>query len=216
MSVVFAMLASYFLSRTLVPTMVLYLLAPEARVRHGRDAGHDAPIRRSLFGRISHSFEAGFVKLTRAYEGILDWALEHKHLVIVGTADGEILVGVKQPHRPTAGYLKSLREQLPRRFPDLEVFAQPADIVNQILNFGLPAPIDIQVTGPLAESEKNLRVAHQIAAELRGVPGAVDVHVQQILDAPRIMVDSDRALAQQVGLTQRDVAGSLLISVTSR
>ena len=134
--------------------------------------------------------------------------------VTVGTADGEILVALKQPHRPTAKYLKSLREQLPHRFPDLEVFAQPADIVNQILNFGLPAPIDIQVTGPLAESEKNLQVARQIAAELRGVPGAVDAHVQQILDAPRIMVDSDRALAQQVGLTQRDVAGSLLISLT--
>ncbi len=301
MSVVFAMLASYLLSRTLVPTMVLYMLAPEARARHGRDAGHDAPIRRSLFGRISDSFEAGFVNLTRAYAGALDWALEHKWAVIivflafassslslypfvgrdffptvdagqlrlhvrapagtrieetekyfqrvedyirqvipaseisvivdnigvpnainlalsdsvtVGTADGEILVSLKQPHRPTAEYLKSLREQLPHRFPDLEVFAQPADIVNQILNFGLPAPIDIQVTGPLAESEKNLQVAQQIAAELRGVPGAVDAHVQQILDAPRIMVDSDRALAQQVGLTQRDVAGSLLISLT--
>src|SRR2546428_186816 len=86
--------------------------------------------------------------------------------VTVGTADGEILVALKQPHRPTAKYLKSLREQLPHRFPDLEVFAQPADIVNQILNFGLPAPIDIQVTGPLAESEKNLQVARQIAADL--------------------------------------------------
>src|SRR5882724_1102875 len=83
MSVVFAMLASYLLSRTLVPTMVLYLLAPEARARYGRDTGHDAPIRRSLFGRISDSFEAGFVKLTRAYEGMLDWALEHKPLVII-------------------------------------------------------------------------------------------------------------------------------------
>src|SRR6267378_4496010 len=301
MSVVFAMLASYFLSRTLVPTMVLYLLAPEARARHARDGGHDAPIRRSLFGRIGDSFEAGFVRLNRAYEGALDWALEHTWAVIivflafafsslalypfvgrdffptvdagqlrlhvrapagtrieeteqyfqrvedyirqiipadeigvivdnigvpnsinlalsdsvtVGTADGEIMVSLKQPHRPTAEYLKVLREELPHRFADLEFFAQPADIVNQILNFGLPAPIDIQVTGPLAESEKNLQVVRQIAAELRSVPGAVDAHVQQILDAPRIMVDSDRALAQQVGLTQRDVAGSLLISLT--
>ena len=117
-------------------------------------------------------------------------------------------------HRPTAEYLKALREQLPRRFPDLEFFTQPADIVSQILNFGLPAPIDIQVTGPLAESNKNFQVAQQIANELKGVPGAADVHVQQILDAPRIMVDSDRALAQQIGLTQRDVANSLLISLT--
>src|SRR6266513_931678 len=301
LSVVFAMLASYLLSRTLVPTMVLYMLAPEARARDTREAAHGTPNRRSLFGRVSNSFEAGFIGLTRAYEGMLDWALEHRTAVIivflafacsslalypfvgrdffptvdagqlrlhvrapagtriketetyfqrvedyirqvipanevsvivdnigvpnainlalsdsvtVGTADGEILVALKQPHRPTAEYLKSLREQLPPRFPELEVFAQPADIVNQILNFGLPAPIDIQVTGPLAESEKNLQVAQQIAAELRGVPGAVDAHVQQILDAPRIMVDSDRTLAQQVGLTQRDVANSLLISLT--
>src|SRR2546426_1195267 len=82
-SVVFAMLASYFLSRTLVPTMVLYLLAPQAPARHGRDAGHHAPIPRSLFGRIGDSFEAGFVKLNRAYEGALDWALEHKWAVII-------------------------------------------------------------------------------------------------------------------------------------
>ena len=83
--------------------------------------------------------------------------------VTVGTADGEILVSLKQPHRPTAAYLKTLRDELPRRFPDLEFFAQPADIVNQILNFGLPAPIDIQATGPLAESETNFRVAQRIA-----------------------------------------------------
>ena len=134
--------------------------------------------------------------------------------VTVGPADGEILVALNPTHRPTAEYLKTLREQLPRRFPDLEFFTQPADIVSQILNFGLPAPIDIQVTGPLAESDKNFQVAQQIANELKGVPGAVDVHVQQILDAPRIMIDSDRALAQQIGLTQRDVANSLLISLT--
>src|SRR5207249_1187165 len=134
--------------------------------------------------------------------------------VTVGPADGEILVSLNTPHGPTAAYLKRLRDELPKRFPDLEFFAQPADIVSQILNFGLPAPIDIQVTGPLAESDANFQVAQQIATELRGVPGAVDVHVQQILDAPRIMIDSDRILAQQVGLTQRDVANSLLISLT--
>jgi multidrug efflux pump subunit AcrB len=301
MSVVFAMLASYFLSRTLVPTMVLYLLAPEARAHARRAAGHDAAAHRSLFGRVSDRFEVGFRRLTAAYEGVLDWALAHTWTVLsvfvafavlslslypfvgrdffpavdagqlrlhvrapagtrieeteryfqdvedyirqvipagqlaaiidnigvpnsinlalsdsvtVGPADGEILVSLKTPHGPTADYLKRLRAELPRRFPDLTFFAQPADIVSQILNFGLPAPIDIQVTGPLADSEKNYQVAQQIAAELRGVPGAVDVHVQQILDAPRIMVDADRALALQVGLTQHDVANSLLISLT--
>jgi len=134
--------------------------------------------------------------------------------VTVGPADGEILVSLKTPHGPTAGYLKKLRDELPRRFPDCEFFTQPADIVSQILNFGLPAPIDVQVTGPLAQSAKNYQVAQRLAADLRRVPGAVDVHVQQILDAPRIMVDADRTLAQQVGLTQRDVAGNLLISLT--
>jgi len=301
MSVVFAMLASYFLSRTLVPTMVLYLLAPEARARRAGEAGPGVPVRRSVFRRISDAFEAGFLRLTAAYAGALDWALVHTRVVIavflafaatslalypfigrdffptvdagqlrihvrapagtrieetevyfqrvedyirqvipaselsvitdnigvpnainlalsdsvtVGPADGEILGALNATHGPTAGYLKTLREQLPRRFPDLEFFAQPADIVSQILNFGLPAPIDVQVTGPLADADKNFQIAHQIAGELRGVPGAVDVHVQQILDAPRIMVDTDRALAQQVGLTQRDVANSLLISLT--
>jgi multidrug efflux pump subunit AcrB len=268
MSVVFAMLASYLLSRTLVPTMVLYLLASEARARGRREQS----VRRSLFRRLSDSFEVGFHKFTFAYEGALDWGLTHARVLIavflafavaslclypfvgrdffptvdagqlrlhvrtppgtrieqtevyfqqvedyirqvipsselnviidnigvpnpinlalsdsvtVGTGDGEILVALNTNHKPTAGYLKRLRDELPRRFPDLEFFTQPADIVSQILNFGLPAPIDIQVTGPLQESDTNFRVAHQIAAELRGVPGAVDVHVQQILDAPR-------------------------------
>jgi Cu/Ag efflux pump CusA len=106
-------------------------------------------------------------------------------------------VALNPEHRPTAGYLRTLRAELPRRFPDLEFFTQPADIVSQILNFGLPAPIDIQVTGPLADSDTNFRVAQQIAGDLRAVPGAVDVHVQQILDSPRVMIDTDRILAQQ-------------------
>jgi multidrug efflux pump subunit AcrB len=301
MAVVFAMLASYLLSRTLVPTMVLYLLASEAPSDEVRQSGNTAPVRRSIFGRIGDAFEAGFLKLHRAYEGALDWALERSSLVIavflgfaavslllypfvgrdffpavdagqlrlhlrapagtrieeteyyfqhiedyirqvipanelnvitdnigipnainialsdnitVGTADGEILVALNPVHHPTAGYLKTLREQIPKRFPDVELFTQPADMVSQILNFGLPAPIDIQVTGPVAESDKNFGIARQIANDLRYIPGAVDVHVQQVLDAPRIMVDSDRVIAQQVGLTERDVANSVLISLT--
>src|SRR5260370_16384856 len=118
------------------------------------------------------------------------------------------------PHAPPAVYLKTLRGGRPRRFPDLEFFTQPADIVSQILNVGWRVGIDIQVTGRVAESETNFRVAQQIAGELWAVAGAVDVHVQQILDSPRIMIDTDRVLAQQVGLTQRDVANSLLISLT--
>src|SRR6058998_2793633 len=216
MAVVFAMLSSYLLSRTLVPTMVLYLLAPEAGARQRRA---EPPIRRSLFKRIADSFEAGFLKLSEAYTRTLRWALEHSFVVItlflgfaaaslflypfvgrdffptvdagqlrihvrtppgtrieetefyfqavedyirqvipaseikvitdnigipnsinialsdnvtVGPSDGEILVALNEAHHPTAGYLKTLREQLPRRFPDAEFFAQPADMVSQI------------------------------------------------------------------------------------
>ena len=234
MAVVFAMLASYLLSRTLVPTMVLYLIAPEEKARHAA-AGVEKP--RSIFRRVSDRFEAGFVALADAYQGALDWGLTHARVLIavflafaiaslglypfvgrdffptvdagqlrlhvrcppgtrieqtevyfqqvedyirqvipaselsvindniglpnsinlarsdnvtVGPSDGEILVALQPKHRPTAGYLRTLRDELPKRFPDFEFFAQPADIVSQILNFGLPAPIDIQVSGPAA------------------------------------------------------------------
>src|SRR5215210_5780781 len=297
MAVVFAMLASYALSRTLVPTMLMYLMPAEERARRADAEGG----RRSIFGRISHGFEAGFRRFTDAYQGALDRVLEHRWVTVmaflafalvslvlypfigtdffptvdagqfrlhvrapagtrieqtevyfqqvedyirqvipanevgvindiiglpnninlassdsvtVGPSDGEILVSLKAPHGPTARYVRTLREQLREQFPDLEFFTQPADIVSQILNFGLPAPIDIQISGPIQENEKNYQVAHQIARDLAGVPGAVDVHVQQILDSPRIAVDSDRQFAQQVGLTAQDVASSLSVSLS--
>src|SRR5439155_559873 len=232
MAVVFAMLASYFLSRTLVPTMFLYLMPAEERMRHAAAGGQ----RRSVLGRLSDRFEAGFHRLTNTYQGALDWTLEHRFVsltaflafaiaslllfpligrdffpavdagqlrlhvrcppgtrleqtevyfqqiedyirqvipaselsvindnigvpgninlalsdnVSVGPSDGEILVALNETHHPTADYLKTLREELPRRFPNLEFFTQPADMVSQILNFGLPAPIDIQISGPI-------------------------------------------------------------------
>jgi multidrug efflux pump subunit AcrB len=298
MAVVFAMLASYLLSRTLVPTMFLYLMPAEERARRAKAGGGT---RRKVFGRISHGFDAGFRRLAGAYEGGLDWVLEYRRAamivflafavvslflypfigrdffptvdagqlrlhvrapagtrieqtevyfqqvedyirqvipaselavitdniglpnninlalsdsVTVGPSDGEILVALGATHGPTAGYLKTLREQLPRRFPDLGFFTQPADIVSQILNFGLPAPIDIQVSGPIQENDQNYQVAHQIARELSGVPGAVDVHVQQILSSPRIMIDTDRQFAQQIGLTAQDMANSVSVSLS--
>src|ERR1700680_1867546 len=134
--------------------------------------------------------------------------------VTVGPADGEILVALQPGHAPTAGYLKILRNELPKRFPNLEFFSQPADIVSQILNFGLPAPIDVQVSGPPGESDKNYQIARQIERDLAVVPGAVDVHVQQILSSPRLMVDTDRIAALQSGLTEQDVANSLSVSLT--
>jgi len=296
MAVVFAMIASYFLSRTLVPTMFLYLMRAEERggTSHAR-AG------RSIFGRISDGFNRGFRRLTDVYVATLDWVLARRagsiagflvfaclslllypflgrdffptvdagqlrlHVrcppgtriettqayfqriedyirtvipeqeldvindniglpnninlalsdsVTIGPSDGEILIALRPDHRPTAGYLATLREQLPERFPDLEFFAQPADIVSQILNFGLPAPIDVQISGPLTESDKMRETAQQLAREIAGVPGAVDVHVQQVGATPRLMVNTDRVMAQQSGLTESSMANSLSISLS--
>ncbi len=134
--------------------------------------------------------------------------------VTAGPSDGEILVALNPNHHPTADYLKRIRAEFPQRFPGMQLFAQPADIVSQILNFGLPAPIDIQVSGPIGELEHNNQIAQQIATDLAAAPGAVDVHVQQITSAPRIMVGADRTLAQEHGMTERDVANSLSISLT--
>jgi CzcA family heavy metal efflux pump len=296
LAVVFAMLASYFLSRTLVPTMVLYMLAAEERQLKAPDPG-----RGSIFRRVGEGFEARFERLAGRYEGALDWALAHRgavaaalllfavgslflypfvgrdffptvdagqlrlHVrcppgtrleqsevyfqriedylrevipagelnviddniglpnninlarsdsVTAGPSDGEILVALNAKHHPTAGYLKKIRAEFPQRFPDLELFTQPADIVSQILNFGLPAPIDIQVSGPIGELDRNYQVAQQIAKALTGVPGAVDVHVQQITSAPRLMIDTDRTVAQQSGLTEQNVANSVSVSLS--
>ena len=129
-------------------------------------------------------------------------------------------VGRRDPRRAAAdastrppAISQTLRAELPRRFPDLEFFTQPADIVSQILNFGLPAPIDIQISGPIGESDRNYQAAQQIARDLSVVPGAVDVHVQQITGAPRLMVDTDRVMAQQSGLTEQNIADSLSVSL---
>jgi CzcA family heavy metal efflux pump len=296
LSVIFAMMASYFLSRTLVPTMVLYLLAAEERQMKA-----PPPKRRSVFRWVGDHFEAGFERFARAYEGVLGWALGHRGVVVTallgfaiaslflypfvgrdffpsvdagtlrlhvrcppgtrleqsevyfqrvedylrqvipadelsviddniglpnninlarsdsvtaGPSDGEILIALNANHHPTADYLKRIRAEFPQKFPDLTLFTQPADIVSQILNFGLPAPIDIQVSGPIGESDHNFQIAQQIAKELSAVPGAVDVHVQQITQSPRIVVDTDRTVAQQNGLTESDVANSLSVSLT--
>jgi multidrug efflux pump subunit AcrB len=130
----------------------------------------------------------------------------------IGTSDAEILVNLNPNHRPTDEYVRQLRRNLPRAFPGVEFFFQPADIVSQILNFGLPAPIDVQLIGPAYQ--QNYAVAQQISNELRHVPGAVDVHVQQLLNNPALSLDVDRTRAQQVGLTQRDVANNLLVSLS--
>src|SRR5581483_1270996 len=132
---------------------------------------------------------------------------------VIGTSDAEILVNLNRDHRPTEEYIHKLRETLPREFPGVEFFFQPADIVSQILNFGLPAPIDVQLIGQ--SYAENYAIAQQIAGRLRYVPGAVDVHVQQLLNNPGLFLDVDRARAQQVGVSERDVANNLLVSLSS-
>ncbi|MBZ5521783.1 MAG: efflux RND transporter permease subunit [Acidobacteriia bacterium] len=300
-AVVFAMLASYLLSRTLVPTLVMYLLRGHEHETHD---GAARPERAGMFTflkRLQRGFEAGFERLRNGYHQVLAGCLEHRRIFItsflsfcvlslglvfflgedffpdvdagtfrmhvrgraglrieetarlcdeientlrqeipkeelvtildniglayssinnsystsgtIGTSDAEILVSLNQEkHRPTAEYVKHLREELPLRYPGVEFFFQPADIVSQILNFGLPSPIDIQVIGK--SQAQNYQIAQQIANRLRHVPGSTDVHVQQLMNAPALRLDVDRTRAQQVGLEQRDVAQNLLVSLS--
>ncbi|MFI5379169.1 MAG: efflux RND transporter permease subunit [Tepidisphaerales bacterium] len=134
---------------------------------------------------------------------------------LVSAADGEILVSLKEPHAPSAQYMRKLRRELAREYPDLTFFFASADIATQVLNFGLSSPIDIQVAGPLRNLDANYRITRQIQAELAAVPGIVDVRMQQVRHTPDIRIDVDRTLADQVGLTQKDVANDLLISLSS-
>jgi multidrug efflux pump subunit AcrB len=132
----------------------------------------------------------------------------------IGPSDGEILVALDPEHHgSTWQYIKALRQQLNTQFPQLTVFFQPADIISQILNFGLPAPIDIQVVG--RNLQANYALAKQIETRVARIPGAADVHVHQIVDAPQLFVNVDRTRAAQMGLTQRDVANNLLVSLSS-
>jgi multidrug efflux pump subunit AcrB len=303
LAVVFAMLASYFLSRTLVPTMVLYLL--KAEVSAENEESGTAKFSFSSFilhpSSFHHAFNRGFEKLRQTYQGVLDWVLDHRLITItallafalgsaalfprlgqdffpavdagqfrmhvrapagtrieeterifgqvenairefvpeneramildnmgltqsftimayvdngtVSDADGEILVALKPEHRPTAAYVARLREELPRRFPQCTFFFEPADITSQILNFGLPAPIDVQVVG--VDREGNLAVAKKLRREVARVQGVADVHLHQMTDRPDLRLDVDRIMASQMGLTQQDVTGSVLVSLSS-
>jgi multidrug efflux pump subunit AcrB len=131
----------------------------------------------------------------------------------IGPMDGEILVSLKEDHTSTPAHVATLRRELPERFPGLEFFFQPADIVNQVLNFGQPAPIDIRVSGP--NGEEAYALAAKLARDLRRVPGVVDSHVFQVPDARSINVDVDRTMAFQVGMNQRGTADNLLVTLNS-
>jgi multidrug efflux pump subunit AcrB len=296
-AVVFALLASYFFSRTIIPTLVMFLLRKEVE-RHRRP---DAEQHRGWFERLHQRFEHAFQRLQHGYSSILQLCLDRRFLFAacflafcaasvlllptlgndffptvdagqfrlhvraktgtrieetarlvdqiersirnkiptselsgildniglptsginlsysnsgtIGNADAEILGSLQTKHHPTADYVARLREELPKEFPGTSFFFEPADIVSQTLNFGLPAPLDVQIVG--RDTAGNFAAASQIAAKMRDIPGAVDVHIQQQFDQPRLQFDVDRVRAQQVGLTTRDVSSSLLVSLSS-
>ncbi len=299
MAVVFAMMASYLLSRTLVPTMVHHMLASEV---HVYQEGADSAQAHGWVWRVHHAFNRHFERLRTSYRGALVWTLDHRGAVAVlfgifvigscllaflvgedffpyvdsgqmrlhvrtlqgtrieetenifgqveaeirrqipaaemdtildniglpngginlafsdtatiGSGDGEILISLKEgKHGPTQDYMRKLRAALHDKFPDLTIFFQPANITNQILNFGLPAPIDVQVVGRNAVA--NYRVIRELQRRIALVPGAVDVHIHQEVSYPELKVNVDRTKAGQAGLSQRDVANSLLISLSS-
>jgi multidrug efflux pump subunit AcrB len=332
LAVVFAMLASYLLSRTLVPVLLRLMLGPELHLYRSADPGSDGGAERvrssySVSGdgagspevgsrnplsaarntrydpiwRFHQGFDRGFERLRAGYSHLLAWALRHRPATIalfggffcvsfflvpllgqdffptvdagqfrlhvrapagtrieetdrlfrqvehsirqtipakeleltldniglpvggvnlafsdsstIGQSDGEILVALKEGHHgPTGRYIETLRRKLRRQFPQLVFFFQPADIVSQILDFGLPSPIDIQVVG---RAPGNYAIAQQIARQVSAIPGAADVHVHQVRNAPAFHVNVDRQRAQELGLTQRDVANNLLISLSS-
>ncbi len=131
----------------------------------------------------------------------------------VGPMDGEILISLTKRHAPTAGLIAELRRVLPQRFAQLQFFFQPADMVDQVLNFGQPAPIDVRISGP--DQGQAYAQASAIARDLKRVPGVVDSHVFQIPDAPALTVDLDRALATQTGVTQQEAANNVLVATNS-
>src|SRR5439155_161878 len=170
MAVVFAMLASYVLSRTIVPTLVRYLLASEA---HGPV---DAAIRR-LIPKDQVQLVIDNIGQPQPIN------LAFTDSVTLGPSDGEILVSLNpERHQSTEHWMKTLRETLPRDFPGVTFFFQPADIVSQILNFGLPAPIDVQVTG--FNQQATHEIALEVAARMARIPGAADVHLHQVVNTP--------------------------------
>jgi multidrug efflux pump subunit AcrB len=294
-AVCFAMLASYLLSRTLVPTMAKYLLVAQTEDTHDK-----APKSRNPFVLVQQRFEHGFEKLRARYHRLLETCIHHSRIFVIcffaacvlsfgllpmvgqdffpavdsgefklhlraptgtrieetaalcervdddmrqlipkselttiidnigvpysglnlsysnsapiGPGDADILVELSKKHRPTEEYVHSLRERLNRDFPGVTFYFLPADIVSQILNFGLPAPIDVQVIG--RDLAGNREFADKLMNQLKFVPGTTDLRIQQPFDQPKLHFDVDRTKAQEIGYTQRDVANNLLISLS--
>jgi len=295
-AVVFAMLASYLLSRTLVPTMARYLLqerTEEERIEQTERS-------RNPLVRMQARFEKGFDRFRDSYHRLLERCVAHGNIFAVcffaacvlsfalvpfvgqdffpavdsgefnlhlraptgtrieetaalcdrveeairkeippselvsiidniglpysnlnlsysnsapvGTGDADIDVALSPKHRPTADYVRTLRMKLVQDFPGVTFYMIPADIVSQILDFGLPAPIDIQIMG--RNLDGNRISADALLHQLKTIPGMVDLRIQQVFDQPRLHIDVDRTRAQQVGFTERDIAQNLLISLS--
>jgi multidrug efflux pump subunit AcrB len=289
-AVVFAMLASYILSRTLVPTLAMYLLKAKeqsngrpgllTRFQRGFEKGFErlrlsyqlflttVVHRRVIFipafliaclsvflllpwlgrnffpasdngqfilhmrvksgtrieetARLSDLVEASIRRQipSREVDNILDniglpySTINYMHSTsgLIGAGDVDIMVSLKEKHHPTADYIRDLRRTLPREFPGITFYFLPADMVTQVLNFGLPAPIDIQIDGDNIEG--NHQVAEKMLSELRRVPGLTDLRIQQPFDYPTYDINVDRTKAAQGGLTERNVATSVLNSLS--
>jgi multidrug efflux pump subunit AcrB len=293
-AVMFAMMWSFILSRTLVPTMANYLLKP-----HTHHEGDGPPPTRNPLVKFQRGFEARFERLRRSYRELLSLALAHRptfvigflgfvavsfllvpflgrnffpsvdagnilmhvrtqvgtrveetagqladvqkairkiippeeietvtdnigmpisginmtynNTGVIGPQDGDIQIKLKEDHRPTAEHVQALREQLPRLFPGMSFAFLPADIVSQILNFGAPAPIDLQVRG--ANIDANFAYANKLLSRIRRIPGIADARIQQSPSNPTFNIDVDRTRAQYVGLTERDVTNSLVVNL---
>jgi multidrug efflux pump subunit AcrB len=292
-AVVFAMLASYILSRTLVPTLALYILdvhQPNSLVKRTRNPfalfqrvferifervrlQYQAVLTTLIYRRkifvpaffglclasgllipfLGQDFfpvsDAGEFKLhVRAKTGtrieemaklcdLVDRAirreippaelrtvvdnmglpysglnLSYSNSGMVGSADADIQVGLKEEHGPVANYMRALRRDLPKEFPGTTFYFLPGDIVSQILNFGLPAPIDVQIVA--ADMGASRDFADRVLPELKRIPGMVDLHVQQVFDGPKLHIEVDRTKAAESGFTQNDVARNLLTSLS--
>jgi multidrug efflux pump subunit AcrB len=293
-AVMFAMIWSFILSRTLVPTMANYLLKP-----HTHHDGEGPPPTRNPLIMLQRGFEARFERLRQGYRDLLSLALSHRptfvigflafvavsfllvpflgrnffpsvdagnillharsqvgtrveetanqfadvektirkiippgeietmtdnigmpisginmtynNTGVIGPQDGDIQIKLREGHRPTAEYVKSMREQLPHDFPGMTFAFLPADIVSQILNFGAPAPIDLQIRG--ADLDANFAYADKLLSRIKRIPGIADARIQQSSSSPTFDIDVDRTRAQYVGLTERDVTNSLVVNL---
>jgi CzcA family heavy metal efflux pump len=295
-AVMFAMIASFILSRTLVPTMAKYLLHPHS---HDDPHGEGKKPSRNPLVRFQRGFEKRFEAIRASYHGLLELALQHRKVFTIGfmafvvltfalvpmlgrnffpavdsgqilmhvrapvgtrveesarifaqvtnsvrriipkeelgtivdnmglsssginntynntgtigSQDGDIQIALNEGHAPTADYVRQLREKLPREYPGTTFSFPPADIISQILNFGSPAPIDLQVRGPNLAA--NFTYADRLLREIRRVPGVADARIQQSQASPGFNVDVDRSRAQEVGITERDVTNSLGVNL---